>query len=61
MFPQSHSQPAVSAASPVSRCTADGASGARIAGVPGGQHGLCPHPDDVHGGTPGVGKGESKM
>lgn len=41
-IPQSHSQPVVSAASPVSRCAPDGASGARLAGVPWGQHGLCP-------------------
>lgn len=58
-IPQSHSQPAVSAASPVSRCDADGASGARLQAVPGGQHGLCTHPSAVHGATPGIGEGES--
>lgn len=60
-MPQSHSQPVVSAASPVSRCAADGASRAPLGAVPGGQHGLCTHPADVHGETPGVGRGKSSM
>lgn len=57
---QSHSQPVVSAASPVSRCAADGASGAGLGAVPRGQHGLCPHPGAVYGETAGVGEGERR-
>lgn len=45
----------------MSRRAADGASAARLEAVPGGQHGLCPHPDAVHGETPGFGEGESNM
>lgn len=44
----------------MSRCVADGASGARFRAVQGGQHGLRPHPADVHGETPGGGEGVEK-
>lgn len=43
----------------MSGCDADGASGARLHAVPGGQHGLCSDPADVHGETPGAGEGGS--
>lgn len=45
----------------MSRRAADGASAARLKAVPGGQHGLCPHPGVVHGEAPGFGEGESNM
>lgn len=54
---QPRSQPAVGAAAAVPRRAADGASGAGLAAVPRGQHGLCPHFADVHGKTSGVGRG----
>lgn len=57
---QSHGEPAVSAASQVSRCAADGASGARLRAVPWGQHGLCPHPGAVHGEALGIGERASR-
>lgn len=57
---QSHGEPAVGAASAVPRRAADGTCGARLEAVPGGQHGLRPHPGAIHGETPGVGEAESR-
>lgn len=54
---QTHSQPVVGSAAPVSRCAAHRVPGARLGAVAGGQHGLCPHPAHVHGETPRVGEG----
>lgn len=59
--PQSHSQPADSAASPVSGCSPLCASDTELPAKSGCQHGLCPHAAAVHGAPPGVRKDESNI
>lgn len=58
---QSHSQPAVSAASAVPGCAAGASSADRLPTEPERQHGLCSHPAVVHGEAPGVSKEELNM